>query len=70
MSGESEPEEGEITESDGEKELSSASSSSSSASPVQPEHDSPEGEMETQMQEGEEGSKHFAPWWLFGIGRL
>uniref|UniRef100_A0A673HDX5 Angiogenic factor with G patch and FHA domains 1-like n=1 Tax=Sinocyclocheilus rhinocerous TaxID=307959 RepID=A0A673HDX5_9TELE len=37
--GESEPEEGEITESDGEKELSSASSSSSSASPVQAEHD-------------------------------
>ncbi|XP_058614937.1 angiogenic factor with G patch and FHA domains 1 isoform X2 [Onychostoma macrolepis] len=52
VSGESEPEEGEITESDGEKELSSASSSSSSsASPVQPEHDSPESEMETQMQE-------------------
>ncbi|XP_016384238.1 angiogenic factor with G patch and FHA domains 1-like [Sinocyclocheilus rhinocerous] len=53
VSGESEPEEGEITESDGEKEVSSASSSSSSssASPVQPEHDSPESEMETQMQE-------------------
>lgn len=63
MSSESEPEEGEITESDGGKELSSASSSSSSsASPVQPEHDSPESEMETQMQEGD--------WWLFGIGRL
>uniref|UniRef100_A0A673HG31 Angiogenic factor with G patch and FHA domains 1-like n=1 Tax=Sinocyclocheilus rhinocerous TaxID=307959 RepID=A0A673HG31_9TELE len=45
------PEEGEITESDGEKELSSASSSSSSASPVQAEHDSPEREMETQMLE-------------------
>uniref|UniRef100_A0A672PAM9 OCRE domain-containing protein n=1 Tax=Sinocyclocheilus grahami TaxID=75366 RepID=A0A672PAM9_SINGR len=53
VSGESEPEAGEITESDGEKELSSASSSysSSSASPVQPEHDSPESEMEKQMQE-------------------
>uniref|UniRef100_A0A8C1IRJ9 Angiogenic factor with G patch and FHA domains 1 n=1 Tax=Cyprinus carpio TaxID=7962 RepID=A0A8C1IRJ9_CYPCA len=54
VSGESEQEYGEITESDGEKELSSAassSSSSSSASPVQPEHDSPESEMETQMQE-------------------
>ncbi|XP_043090380.1 angiogenic factor with G patch and FHA domains 1 isoform X2 [Puntigrus tetrazona] len=49
VSGESEPEEGEITES--EKELSSASSSSSSASPVRPEHDSPESEMETQIQE-------------------
>ncbi|XP_026102990.1 angiogenic factor with G patch and FHA domains 1-like isoform X1 [Carassius auratus] len=51
VSGESEPEEGEITESDGEKKLSPASSSSSSASPLQPEHDSPESEMETQMQE-------------------
>uniref|UniRef100_A0A672JS69 Angiogenic factor with G patch and FHA domains 1 n=1 Tax=Sinocyclocheilus grahami TaxID=75366 RepID=A0A672JS69_SINGR len=51
VSGESEPEEGEITESDGEKELTSTSSSSSSASPVQAEHDSPEKEMETQMQE-------------------
>ncbi|XP_051533153.1 angiogenic factor with G patch and FHA domains 1-like isoform X2 [Myxocyprinus asiaticus] len=49
VSGESEPEEGEITESDGEKEPSSQSLSSS-ASPVQPEHDSPEREMETQMQ--------------------
>ncbi|XP_073680801.1 angiogenic factor with G patch and FHA domains 1 isoform X1 [Garra rufa] len=51
--GESEPEEGEITESDGEKDLTSASpSSASSASPVHPEHDSPEIEMETQIQEG------------------
>ncbi|KAL0163235.1 hypothetical protein M9458_042631, partial [Cirrhinus mrigala] len=54
--GESEPEEGEITESDGEKELSSvsslsSSSSSSPASPVHPENDSPETEMETQIQE-------------------
>ncbi|XP_051960046.1 angiogenic factor with G patch and FHA domains 1-like [Xyrauchen texanus] len=48
-SGESEPEEGEITESDGEKEPSSQSLSSS-ASPVQPEHDSPERDTETQMQ--------------------
>lgn len=52
VSSESEPEEGEITESEGGKELSSASSSSSSsASPVQPEHDSPGSEMETQIQE-------------------
>ncbi|XP_026103803.1 angiogenic factor with G patch and FHA domains 1-like isoform X1 [Carassius auratus] len=53
VSGESEPEEGELTESDGERELSpaSSSSSSSSASPVQAEHESPEREMETLMQE-------------------
>ncbi|KAK2872375.1 hypothetical protein QQF64_018023 [Cirrhinus molitorella] len=49
---ESEPEEGEITESDGEKELSSASPLSAlSASPVHPEHDIPEKEMEMQIQE-------------------
>ncbi|XP_052393799.1 angiogenic factor with G patch and FHA domains 1-like isoform X1 [Carassius gibelio] len=53
VSGESEPEEGELTESDGERELSPASSSfsSSSVSPVQAEHESPEREMETLMQE-------------------
>lgn len=67
MSGESEPEEGEITESDGGNE---PSSSSSAASPVQPTHDSPEGELEMQMlEEGEEahseGIEHYAPRWLF-----
>lgn len=48
-SSESEPEEGEITASDGEKEP--LSSSSSISSPVQPTHESPEREMETQVQE-------------------
>lgn len=72
MSGESEPEEGEITESDGGNE---PSSSSSVTSPVQPAHDSPERELEMQIQEeGEEahseGSEHYAPGWLFVIGRL
>ncbi|XP_051734224.1 angiogenic factor with G patch and FHA domains 1 isoform X1 [Ctenopharyngodon idella] len=50
MSGESEPEEGEITESDGGNE---PSSSSSATSPVQPAHDSPERELEMQIQEEE-----------------
>ncbi|XP_067278932.1 angiogenic factor with G patch and FHA domains 1 isoform X1 [Pseudorasbora parva] len=50
MSSESEPEEGEITESDGGNE---AASSSSAASPVQPARDSPERELEMQIQEEE-----------------
>lgn len=67
MSGESEPEEGEITESDGGNE---PSSSSSATSPVQPAHDSPERELEMQIQEeGEEahseGSERYSPGWLF-----
>ncbi|KAI7796030.1 angiogenic factor with G patch and FHA domains 1 isoform X2 [Triplophysa rosa] len=49
VNGESEPEEGEITGSDGEKEP--LSSSSSVSSPVQPAHESPEREMEAQVQE-------------------
>ncbi|KAA0719782.1 Angiogenic factor with G patch and FHA domains 1 [Triplophysa tibetana] len=49
VNGESEPEEGEITGSDGEKEP--LSSSSSISSPVQPAHESPEREMEAQVQE-------------------
>ncbi|XP_056588033.1 angiogenic factor with G patch and FHA domains 1 [Triplophysa dalaica] len=49
VNGESEPEEGEITGSDGEKEP--LSSSSSISSPVQPAHESPEREVEAQVQE-------------------
>lgn len=51
VKGESEPEEGEITGSDGEKRPLSSSSSSTS-SPALPAHESPEREVEMQVQEG------------------